>query len=97
MTHTIIADIEIPLWGDDPDIDQALVTLEIMFSFLHGAPASWDDPGYADEVGSGGAVLLDGGGLTLCQHQVDALAHAYLASEDGYRHACAAARDSKFI
>lgn len=97
-THTLLATIEVPLWGDDPDADVALVKIEIAYGFLPGYAPTWDDPGSGDEIDNFfGARLIDGGGLPLTEHQTEALAHAYLASDYGYRHACAEARDSKLF
>lgn len=95
--NTIIAEIEIPIRGSDPDADAPVVKVEIDFSYSKGCPASWEDPGYGAEIEVTKASLSDGDGLTLTDDQVDALARAYLRSDDGYRHACKEAERCRFF
>lgn len=55
-------------------------------SYVRGCPASWNDPGWADEIELVNATLIDADGATLTQPQIDDLARDYINSDRGYRY-----------
>lgn len=88
--HTIRAEIEVRFHlsgAPDDERETAYPTVDIDFTYVRGAPATWTDPGYGAEIEVVRATLVNGDGLAPTAEQVDAWAEIWL-QDAGYDRDC---------
>lgn len=67
--------------------ESAQPTIDVTYTYVPGAPATHDDPGWAPEVSIVSATLINGDGLDPTPQQVHEWAQNWL-DDEGYDFAC---------